>query len=207
MNPNAGDDLARAVRGDRQALVSLFTRNGPLVRRRLAGCIPMQWQSVLSEDDVMQETYIDAFLDVYQFQARGEGSFSAWLMAIAKRNLLDAVRMLEADKRARTGHQVRTGANADGLNNLHEQLAWTRTTPSRTAARSESRVLLKRAIEQLPQTYRTVVLLYDLEGKPVKEVAAALGRSPGAVFMLRSRAHRLLSTNLGTASLYLSDTA
>jgi RNA polymerase sigma-70 factor (subfamily 1) len=207
MSASELDLVKQAIAGDASALTDLLERAGPEVRHKLTPAIPSRWRAVLSPEDVMQETYIDAFLDVYQFQPRGEGSFFAWLMTIAKRNLLDAVRMLEADKRARNGHQVRSGANADSLDNLHEQLAWTRTTPSRHAARSESRVLLKRAIEQLPQTYRTVVLLYDLEGKSVKEVAEALGRSPGAVFMLRSRAHRLLSANLGTASLYLSDTA
>jgi RNA polymerase sigma-70 factor, ECF subfamily len=207
MSASELDLVKQAIAGDASALTDLLEQAGPEIRRKLTPAIPSRWRAVLSAEDVMQETYIDAFLDVYQFQTRGEGSFSAWLMTIAKRNLLDAVRMLEADKRARAGYQVRTAASADGLNDLHEQLAWTRTTPSRHAARSESRALLKRAIEQLPQNYRTVVLLYDLEGKPIKEVAAALGRSPGAVFMLRSRAHRLLSANLGTASLYLSDTA
>lgn len=189
------------------ALTILLERVGPDVRRKLAPTIPSRWRSVLSPEDLMQETYIDAFLDVHQFEPRGEDSFSSWLMTIAKRNLLDALRMLEADKRGHVSRKLGPGPHASDFDSLQEQLAWTRTTPSRCASRSENRVLLERAIEQLPEIYRTVVSMYDLEGKGVKEVAAALHRSPGAVFMLRSRAHRLLSANLGTASLYLSDSA
>jgi RNA polymerase sigma-70 factor (ECF subfamily) len=204
----SGADLAeQAIAGDMHALTILLERFGPDVRRKLAPEIPSRWRSVLSPEDVMQETYIDAFLDVHQFQLRGEDSFSSWLMTIAKRNLLDALRMLDADKRIHANRQVGSGQNAGNFDSLHEQLAWTRTTPSRHAARTESRLLLQRAIEQLPHIYRTVVSMYDLEGKAVREIAAALHRSPGAVLMLRSRAHRLLSAKLGTASLYLSDTA
>lgn len=207
MSASEADLVKQAIAGDMRALTILLERAGPEVRRKLAPIIPSRWRCVLSPEDLMQETYIDAFLDIHQFQLRGENSFSSWLMTIAKRNLLDALRMLEADKRGRGSRQVGSGPQAENFDSLQEQLAWTRTTPSRHAARSESRSLLERAIEQLPSIYRTVVAMYDLEGKAVKEIAAALHRSPGAVFMLRNRAHRLLSANLGTASLYLSDTA
>jgi RNA polymerase sigma-70 factor (ECF subfamily) len=207
MSASEPELVNKAIKGDTRALTVLLERVGPDIRRKLAPAIPSRWRSVLSSEDLMQETYIDAFLDVCQFQFRGENSFCSWLMTIAKRNLLDAIRMLEADKRGHANQQMRSGERTQGFDCLHELLAWTRTTPSRHAARSESRLLLERAIEQLPSTYRTVVSMYDLEGKGVKEIAAALHRSPGAVFMLRSRAHRLLSANLGAASLYLSDTA
>ncbi len=206
MSTNESTLIEQAIAGDAQALTDLLEHVGPEIRRKLASEIPSRWRSVLSAEDLMQETYIDAFLDVHAFQPRGEGSFAAWLMTLAKRNLLDALRMLEADKRRPHNGHVGPGGRCD-FDHLEEQLAWTRTTPSRYAARTESRVLLERAIEQLPPAYRKVVEMYDLQGKAVKEIAAELRRSPGAVFMLRSRAHRLLSANLGTASLYLSDTA
>jgi len=196
--------VKQAVMGNTRALTALLERVGPEVRRRIAPAIPSRWRPMVSLEDLMQETYIDAFLDVHRFHMRGDNSFLSWLMTIARRNLVDALRMLEADKRGQGARQV--APTAEDLTALEERLAWTRTTPSRHVARSENRRLLERALEQLPEIYRTVISLYDLQGKSVKEVAAVLQRSPGAVFMLRSRAHRLLSANLGTASLYLSDT-
>jgi RNA polymerase sigma-70 factor (ECF subfamily) len=159
---------------------------------------------VLSVDDVMQESYIDAFLDVGRFDPRGEGSFRAWLTTLANRNLLDALRMLEAEKRGRNHRQVRPVTSDGSLVNLYDQLGGGNSTPSHHAARTEATQKLQRAIEQLPPTYRKVVEMYDLEGRPVEEVAAALDRSAGAVFMLRSRAHRQMSTIMGTPSQYLT---
>lgn len=199
--------LDLAVGGDSDALARLLEQDGPEVRRRLTGEIPARWQAVLSADDVMQETYIDAFLDVSHFHPRGAGSFLAWLTTLAKRNLLDALRMLEAEKRGRGARRIEARSAAQSLLALHEQLGCTRSTPSGHAARNEARACLRQAIERLPPGYRRVVEMYDLEGLPVGDVAVALQRSPGAVFMLRSRAHRCLLEAMGTASLYLSDTA
>ncbi|MCK4343523.1 MAG: sigma-70 family RNA polymerase sigma factor [Phycisphaerae bacterium] len=199
--------LDRAIGGDREALAQLLERYGPLVRRRLEGQIPQRWQAVLSSDDVMQETYIDAFLDVSRFEPRGEGSFTAWLMTLAKRNLLDALRMLEAEKRGKHRRALTPRTTEASLTALVEQLGCTNTTPSRQAARKEAGDCLQKAVAQLPSAYRTVVEMYDLQGRSVEEVAAALQRSPGAIFMLRARAHRQVGVLMGTASRYLSGKA
>ena len=63
---------------------------------------------------------------------------------------------------------------------------------------------LERAIGCLPPVYQTVVRMRDLEGRPVREAAAEVGRSEGAIHMIRSRAHRLLAQHLGPASQFLS---
>jgi len=191
--------------GDTDALTELLVNEGPALRARLAAEIPARWRSVLSADDVVQETYIDAFLDVKNFVPRGPGAFTAWLLTLARRNLVDAIRMLEAEKRGRSYRRLERRGTDDTLVALHEQLGRAPSTPSRHAARSEACSYLEQAIAQLPPAYRQVIEMYDLEGRPVAEVAAALSRSTGAVFMLRSRAHRLLSATLGTASRYLSD--
>lgn len=205
---SSGDNLLeQAVRGDRTALGQLLEQEGSILRQRLSGEIPARWQSVLSADDVMQQTYIDAFLGIRRFAVQGGEVFTAWLTTIAKRNLLDAVQMLEADKRGGDRHRVQPGADDDSYLALYELLGSARSTPSKHAARVEARRCLEEAILQLPPAYREVVRMYDLEGRPVEEVAAVLNRSPGAVFMLRARAHRRLKESMGTASRYLSDSS
>ena len=199
--------LNQAVGGDRDALDGLLERHGPAARRGLAGAIPKRWQSVLSLDDVMQQTYADAFLDIGGFVPVAEGSFAGWLLTMAKRNLLDALRILEAEKRGGGRAPLQAAAGDDSFVALYEQLGGSSSTPSRKAARSEGRAALERAIRQLPQLQRRVVRTYDLEGQPVEEVAAALKRSVGAVYMLRARAHRRLCQIMGTASDYLSDSS
>jgi RNA polymerase sigma factor (sigma-70 family) len=151
----------------------------------------------------MQETYQDAFLNLRSFEPRSAGSFVGWLMMLARRNLLDAIRMLTAEKRG--GGRNRFDPQAGGPPAaLCSQLVRSSSTPSRQAARREAGTCLRRAIARLPAAYRTVVEMYDLEGCPVERVADALGRSPGAVFMLRARAHRCLARIMGSASRYLT---
>jgi DNA-directed RNA polymerase specialized sigma24 family protein len=60
------------------------------------------------------------------------------------------------------------------------------------------------ALAKLPADYAKVVRLYDLECKPMEDVSRELGRSPGACYMLRARAHDALREALGTASQFFS---
>ena len=190
----------RAVAGDREALAALLERHGPRIARTLRSSIPTRARPLLSIDDVVQDAYTEAFLAIGRFEWRGEGSFLAWLSTLARRSLLDTVRLLEADKRGGRHQRVESDSTID----LAEQLGWTSSTPSRAAARDEAGTLLRTALASLPADYRQVIEAYDLAGRTVEEVAAILGRSPGAVHMLRMRAHRMLAEVLGTGSRYFS---
>jgi RNA polymerase sigma factor (sigma-70 family) len=203
MERSDDDLIAHAAGGDGDALALLLERHGPVVRRRIAGDIPRRWRAMIGEDDVLQQTWVDAFRDVGAFRPQGLAAFTGWLTTIAKRNLVDAIRMLEAEKRGGGRRRV-TQAREDSCADLFERLGGVTRGPSRVAARAEACDVLGRAIEALPADYRRVVELYDLEQKPVDEVAAAVGRSAGAVYMLRARAHRLLGERMGTASKYLT---
>ena len=198
------DVLDRAVHGDQNALVALLTRHGPAVRASLAGRIPRRWQAVLSEDDVVQQTYANAVAKIRQFTSGSESSFARWLETTARRNLCDALKMLEAEKRGGNRRPVRPRTADESLLDLWEVLSSTGTTPSGGASNDEARTALRRAIDELPEVYALVVNLYDLDGKPVEEVAAALQRSPGAVFMLRARAHERLHEIMGRTSNFFS---
>src|SRR5438874_4374691 len=98
--PEVQDELlAKATAGDAGALADLLTRDGAAARRALHDAIPIKWQSVLSMDDVMQQTYAEAVVSIGRFENRGDGSFAGWLTQLARCTLIDALRMLEADKR------------------------------------------------------------------------------------------------------------
>lgn len=199
------DLIGKAIKGDKQALGDLLEQHGPVVRGGLMRSIPRRWQAVLGADDIMQQAYTDAFMAIGRFEPRGPGAFGAWLNTLAKRNLIDAIRGLEADKRGGDRQQVGPIGNDESYVALYEQVGGTITSPSRNAARKEARSLLEQAIDVLPEDYQTLIRMYDLEGKSVQDVADALNRSPGAVFMLRTRAHRKLSEIMGTPSKYLTD--
>jgi len=86
----------------------------------------------------------------------------------------------------------------------YELLGATSTTPSRIVAGQEAQTLLGSALAELPPDYAKVVRLHDLEGRTGPEVAAAMGRSRGAIFMLLARAHDQLRQSLGSATKFFS---
>jgi len=204
MSPSDLCLLERAAAGDQDALAELLQRHGPLVRTGIAHEIPARWQSVLAADDVMQQTYVDAFRDIVRFDPAAGGTFAAWLATLARRNLLDALRMLQADKRGGNRQRVEARNPDDSLIALCDALSPSSSTPSGHVAWEEASQALRLAVEGLPPIQRQVVSMYDLEGRPVQEVAAAVQRSPGAVFMVRARAHRRLRDMLGSPGLYFS---
>ena len=204
MQVSDGNLMGQAARGDGDALTHLLKRHGPVVRMRLAGQIPRRWRPVLSVDDVMQQTYIDAFVDLDRFVPNGRGSFPAWLHSLAKCNLIDALRTLEAEKRGNNHRRIEPRTREDSFTALHEWIGETCSTPSRHAARDEACATLQWAVQQLPETYLQVVEMYDLQDRPINDVARKLNRSPGAVFMIRARAHRRLREIMGHASHYLT---
>lgn len=207
----AGDGahlLAQAGLGERDAMRALLEQYGPQVSATIDQQIGQAWRAAIDVDDVMQVTYLEAFLQAQQMTAREPRSFIAWLRRIAENNLRDAIKELQRAKRPDPRRRVQPAASADLDNSyvaLVELLGATTTTPSRGAAGRETRQLLDLALAQLPPAYRTVIKLYDLEGRPIQEVADAVKRSPGAVHMLRARAHDRLRSLLGTSTNFFSD--
>lgn len=204
MDPEEAQVIRRAVAGDRDALAQLLKQHREAIAPMLAGRIPPRWQAVLTVEDVLQQTYVDVFLDIGRFDLERDGSFRGWLMTLAKRNLLDALRMLGTEKRGKNWRRVEAGSADESFVALYERLTDTGGTPSRQVAAREVRARLEHALELLPPTYRSVVEMCDLEGRPVQDVAASLKRTPGAVYMLRARAHRELAELLGTPSQFFS---
>lgn len=204
MDPAQDELLTRAVGGDREALATLLTRHTPSLRQSLAGAVPRRWQSLLSVDDLLQQTFTDAVLDIERFTQREDAGFRGWLITIARRNLHDVIRMLEADKRGGGRRPLPLNDPDESHDGLLDILSDSSTSPSGHAARNEARTALAQAIESLPEDHARVVRLYDLEGRSIQEVADELKRTPGAVYMLRARTHRWLRDILGRATDFLS---
>ncbi|MBW3542894.1 MAG: sigma-70 family RNA polymerase sigma factor [Planctomycetes bacterium] len=201
--PDADSEVAlvqRAVAGDSDALAQLLEQHGPAVRSRLQGKIDRRWQSLVSEDDVMQETYAEAFLGIARFVPRGQGSFLSWLYMLARNNLLDAVRELQTAKKGGDRVRFQAPATEDSCVDLLQNIGGSITSPSSAFARKEAHERLEDALRRLPRAYAQVVRLYDLEGGSAEEVAEQLGCSPGAVYMRRARAHAQLQEILESLS-------
>jgi DNA-directed RNA polymerase specialized sigma24 family protein/DNA-binding XRE family transcriptional regulator len=135
--PEAQPLLARALSGDADALSALLKQAAPSLRASLKGRIGRRWQSLLEADDVLQVTFVEAFLSAAQCTARDMPAFCSWLERIAKNNLTDAIRELDRAKRPSPRKRIEN-ADSSPCEALIELLAVTSNTPSRSACRRET---------------------------------------------------------------------
>jgi len=198
------DLLARAVKGDRGALIDLLEALGPMVRARIEPKIGAHLKPLIEADDIMQVTYMEAVTRLDSFKSGGAKGFLAWVTRIAENNLTDAARAADAAKRPDPRKRITGGDAHSSMIAMVEHLGMTVTTPSRVAATGEAVSALERTLAKLPEDYAKVIRLYDLEQWSAEEVAEEIGRSEGAVYMLRARAHERLRDLLGSESRYFT---
>lgn len=196
--------LDAAIAGDHAALGVLLMRHHDRLRRRVTQWIEPRLRPVLDVEDILQDAYAEAYQHIRQFQPNGEISFHAWLVTIAQHRYFNVRRGLLAEKRGAARRVDRAKADASSLLELVGVLAGGESTPSRKAGRGEAGQLLCIALAGLKEEYRQALRMRYVEGRPVKEIAAALGRTERAVHMLCHRGLRVLRERMGSASKYMT---
>jgi RNA polymerase sigma-70 factor (ECF subfamily) len=152
-------------------------------------------RSVVGDDaeaeDVVQETYVRAFAKVTHF--RGEASISTWLTRIALNEAIDRVRRRRPQVDLRLvespGSHMEEGAMSPKPDSTH-------TDPEKAAAIAEIRRLIESAIDRLPEAFRVVFVMRDIEEMSIDETSTHLGLKPETVKTRLHRARRLLRTQL-----------
>jgi RNA polymerase sigma-70 factor (ECF subfamily) len=141
-------------------------------------------------EDAAQETAIKVYLNLRKF--RGDSQFRTWVLSIARNEGLGRLRKLgtrrEDSLEADTDEQ--TGDYTPAI-----LTSW-REIPAEVLERKELGAILRSAVEALPEIYRNVVLLRDIEEMDVRETAAALGITEGAVKVRLHRARAFLQREL-----------
>jgi RNA polymerase sigma-70 factor (ECF subfamily) len=141
-------------------------------------------------EDAAQDTAIKVYLNLKSF--RGDSQFRTWVLSIARNEGLGRLRKAGSRREdsldAETDEQ--TGDYTPAI-----LTSW-REVPSAALEQKELGALLRQAIDGLPEIYRNVVLLRDIEEMDVRETAAALGVSEGAVKVRLHRARALLQRSL-----------
>lgn len=171
--------LAAFISGDDRAFGSLVRRHED---RIFALCLRMMGDRG-DALEASQEAFTSAFRQAHNF--RGDSAFGTWLYRIAINASRDLLR-----KRARTPTPdevaVERAAEATGSPSLEDQV--------------ELRADLTRALSELPEEYRTAVMMHDLGGIPYEEIAGATGAPIGTVKSRISRGRRMLAGSLEQAS-------
>jgi RNA polymerase sigma-70 factor (ECF subfamily) len=141
-------------------------------------------------EDAAQETVIKVYRNLHLF--RGDSQFRTWVLSIARNEGLGRLRKAETRREDSLDALIDTEAGDFTPAIL---TSW-REVPLEALERNELGALLRAAIEGLPAIYRNVVLLRDIEEMDVRETAAALGISEGAVKVRLHRARSLLQRDL-----------
>lgn len=196
--------VAQACAGNAAALEELLVRLETPLRQSLTSLIPAAYRSAFDADDLIQVTFVEAFLHIGRFSPRGNGSFLAWLTRLGRNNLTDAIRELRRDKRVPREKFVSVGGADRSYDGFLAKLVGSSSTPSRGAMRVEVKGLMEEALTKLPPDYEKVVRLMDLGCMTAPRAAAELGRSMGAVYMLQARAYARLRELLGSSGNFFS---
>lgn len=172
MRGEAGGDapqfVARLRAGDPKAFEELVATYQHLV----FGVAVRMLGNAAEAEEIAQEAFLRAHRALADF--RGDAKLSTWLYAIVSRLCL--TRLASGERRmARQGEETLM------------RLANTEGDPAAAVERSEVEAALHRAIAELPEERRIVVVLRDLEGLSYEEIAQTLELELGTV---RSRLHR-----------------
>ncbi len=139
--------------------------------------------------DMAQEAMLRVYRSIKDF--KGQSSFSTWLYRIVTNVCLDELRRRKNDKHVSIDSTIQT---EDG--ELHIELSSDKETPETAYERVEQRELIKKAIRELNDEYRSVIVLRDIQGFSYEEISNMLDCSLGTVKSRINRARALLRDKL-----------
>jgi len=170
--------LARLRAGDEAAYEELVRTHGGRLLAVARRFLPQEDDA----HDAVQDAFLNAFRGVDRFE--GEARLSTWLHRIVVNASLMKLRTRRR-KPEQSIDDLLPGWQADGHPERPAQ-PW-RTDALEATQRSELRRLVLEKIQALPEGYRNVLMLRDIEDLDTEETAEAMGISPGAV---KTRLHR-----------------
>lgn len=175
--PDPDLEDVRAAQRDRAAFGALYRR---YVERIYGYCFYLLGDHHDAED-ATERTFLAALAAIDRFRDEGAG-FRPWLFRIAHNELANSLRQ-------------RGRRRGEPLDEASEPIS--DGDPARLIGLADDVRRLRRAVSELPDERRQVVILRFVDGLSAREIGAVLGRSEGAVRVLQHRALRDLAASLG----------
>ena len=168
--------VRRVVDGDPALFEILMRRHNQRIYRAVRAIL----RTEDDVEDVMQQAYLNAYRNLRQFA--GQARFSTWLTRIAVNEALG--------RRRKSTMVEREDDLTIGLVESPDP------DPEQQASNGELRAVMEREVAALPDSFRAVVILRDVEGLSTAETAESLGISEDLVKTRLHRAHATLRENL-----------
>lgn len=185
------EDVVRRIRQGETALFEVLMRR---YNQRIYRIVRAILKDDAEAEDAMQQAYLNAYRHLDQFAERAK--LSTWLTKIAVYEALGRVRKrrptMSLDEPESEGHTIM------------DRLSSTRPDPERALLDQETAGLLESAVTALPEAFRTVFMLRDVEGLSTADTAESLGLNEDTVKtrLHRARRHmrRYLTARMGSAA-------
>lgn len=183
LNPSAQkqelDLVQRASSGDKEAFYLLVE---PCERALFAAAMAIL-RNPDDAEEAAQEAVLKAFMNIGRF--RGESKFSTWITQICVNEARQKIR----NARKYLYDSIDEPECSEEGDYFPRDFADWREIPSEALQRKELQVALKRALDSLPEKYRVVLILRDIQHLSIEETAQVLGLSAANVKtrLLRAR--------------------
>ncbi|MCX7973034.1 MAG: sigma-70 family RNA polymerase sigma factor [Candidatus Aminicenantes bacterium] len=169
--------VSRACAGEAEAFSELVSRYQNRVFHLAFGFT----RDRAAADDLAQEVFLKAYLALPGF--RGKAEFSTWLYRLAINHIKDYLRKMKRRiQREERLEETKISQMPDEREMTQEE----------EEIMDKRRQLLAKVMATLPEKYRIVLTLRDVEGLPYEEIASILGTSIGTVDSRLHRARKLL---------------
>ncbi len=180
--PDESQLLAAARLRDEAAIRELIRRNN----QRLFRVARAVLRNDAEAEDVVQETYVKAFTRLDGFEEKA--AFSTWITRIALNEAIGRRRR----QKPTVGVEALEAAQAGGAELIPFPGGASALSPEQSAGRREMNVLLTEVVDSLPEAFRLVFVMREIEEMPTEAVASFLGIKPATVKTRLFRAKRLL---------------
>lgn len=191
--------ISKAKGGDEAARDELLEGCRNYVRLMARSQVETWMQTKVDASDLIQQTLLEAYQGLSQFEGESEAEWYAWIKQILAHNTQDFIRQFRTAKRdARKEVRLNRQGDDDSIRAL--DLSAKLQTPSQLLIQDEREFELANAIAQLNEDYQEVIQLRNLQRLPFDEVAERMGRSRGAVQMLWARALKRLQEILNESA-------
>lgn len=177
----AGDELA-LVQAAKRGGVSAFEQLVKRYDRNIFRIAQHITQNREDAEDVVQDAFLKAYENLEQFQ--GNSKFYTWLVRIAVNESLMKLRRRRSDRTVSLDEDIETEEDT-----MPREVADWSPNPEQLYKQGELKDILRKTIQGLPASFRTVFVLRDVEGLSTEETAEALDLSIPAVKsrLLRAR--------------------
>jgi RNA polymerase sigma-70 factor (ECF subfamily) len=193
------DDCGAKCTDDKSLqLQRMLYAHSPRLLDYLSHKIPADLRGFLEPQDVLQDTFFEAFQRIGEFEPQGADSSYRWVVTIARHRLLALIRMQRSTKRGGGRNRLQ---DVDGVVSMLQELAVYSRTPSQSAMSHENAAAVQKSMSRIEPQYREAIQLRYIEGLSVKQSAARMGRTEKAIFALCIRGLNALKKQLQAGAI------